>query len=98
MFRRTCKVLLIAAALSLAPQALARTDIDVYIGISPPVRIEQAPPVRYGYVWRPGYWVATEPRARYRWKRGYWARDPYYRPHGSRHHHKERHHHHHRHH
>ncbi|WP_432720945.1 hypothetical protein R0381_002809 [Jeongeupia wiesaeckerbachi] len=99
--------LLLAAVLWQAPQAIARTNIDIYVGISPPVRIEQAPPVRPGYAWRPGSWVAVEPRSRYRWRRGYWARDPHYRSYGDHrghryrhhgHHHDHRHDHHHGHH
>jgi hypothetical protein len=64
-----------------APDAAARTDVSVQIGVAPPPpRYEVIPPPRVGYVWAPGYW-RWDPYARLHvWVVGRWipARHGYY--------------------
>lgn len=48
----------VAAALGIAAlPAAARTNVDFYVNVAPPVALyEPVPVVRPGYVWVPGYW------------------------------------------
>ena len=59
----------------LAPAAHADTRFDVRIGIPGPPVVVYAPPPRYGYVWRPGYYVWTGYTRR--WMPGTWIRPGY---------------------
>ena len=50
--------LLAAASLLAASSAtLARVDVDIVIGVPPPVAVVETPVVRQGYVYAPGYWA-----------------------------------------
>ncbi|WP_266170248.1 hypothetical protein [Dyella subtropica] len=68
------------------PEAAARTQVAVQIGVAPPPpRFERAPPPRRGYAWAPGYWRWSPHMRRHVWVTGYWipARPGYhYRPAG----------------
>lgn len=49
-----CSLAIFAA---LPESAMARVDVDINIGLAPPMpRMEVVPPPRMGYVWAPGYW------------------------------------------
>ena len=63
---RTCVAASLLAVAAAAPtMALARSNVEVNIGIGPPPAIvEEVPPPRVGYVWAPGYWGLERPSAR----------------------------------
>ncbi len=71
-------------ACAYAPDAAARTQVFVQIGVAPPPpRYEIVPPPRMGYVWAPGYWRWDPYARRHVWVVGRWlpARRGYiYRP------------------
>lgn len=65
---------LVAATLAgLSLPAAARTNVDFYVSVAPPVApVEYVPAPRAGYVWVPGYW---DWRAnRYHWVGGHYVR------------------------
>lgn len=74
MLKSKALMLSTAFALGLATvPALARVDVDLYVGARPPAaRVEVIPEARPGYVWAPGFW---------RWEDGrhIWV-DGYYQP------------------
>lgn len=65
---------LVAAALGAAAfPAAARTNVDFFVNIAPPlVYREVMPAPRVGYVWVPGYWDWHY--GRYHWVAGNWSR------------------------
>jgi hypothetical protein len=66
--------LLATVAASASMAAVARTNVDVSIGIGPPPMIvEEVPPPRVGYTWAPGYWGWNGHR--HVWHNGYWLHD-----------------------
>jgi WXXGXW repeat (2 copies) len=72
-------LLCLLVALSPVTMAVAAVNINIDIGVPPPVpRYEVVPPPRPGYVWAPGYW-RWEGR-RHVWVAGNWmgARPGYY--------------------
>lgn len=65
----------LAAALLAAASipASARTNVDFYVNVAPPVApVEVVPAPRVGYVWAPGYWDWRH--GRYVWVAGHYIR------------------------
>jgi len=64
---------LIAASLAgVSIPAAARTNVDFYVNVAPPVApVEVVPAARPGYVWVPGYYDWRYNR--YHWVRGRWV-------------------------
>ena len=50
--------------------AMAQISAEIVIGSPPPHYVEPPPPVRYGYVWAPGYWFWDG--RQYVWYAGHW--------------------------
>jgi hypothetical protein len=70
---RNCVVasLLAAVAASASMTAVARTNVELNIGIGPPpLIVEEVPPPRVGYAWAPGYWGWNGHK--HVWHNGYW--------------------------
>jgi hypothetical protein len=65
---------LAAALVGLASvPAAARTHVDFFVNVAPPVaRYEVVPAPRVGLVWVPGAWQWRH--GRYHWVRGHWIR------------------------
>jgi len=56
------------------PEAAARTQVSVQIGVAPPpARFERVPPPRRGYAWAPGYWRWDPYARRHVWVTGRWV-------------------------
>jgi len=62
--------------------ASARTNVDFYVNVAPPVaQYEVVPAPRVGFVWSPGYWDWRH--GRYHWVAGHYVRHRpgyYYEP------------------
>jgi hypothetical protein len=64
---------LVAAAMSAALPAAARTNVEFYVNVAPPpVPYEVVPAPRVGLVWVPGYWDWRH--SRYHWVAGHYVR------------------------
>ena len=74
--------LVVVALGSASLAANARTSVDFYVNVAPPVApYEYVPAPRVGWVWVPGAW--TWRYNRYHWAPGYWVRERpgyYYAP------------------
>lgn len=65
--------LLIGTAMLLPLQASAQVSVNVTIGTAPPpLRYEQMPAPRSGYIWAPGYWDWNGHT--HVWAAGHWER------------------------
>lgn len=71
------KLVCAAAAIALSAMAFMPMQASAQVGVSitvgnapPPMRYEEIPPPRYGYVWVPGYWDWDG--WQYVWHEGYW--------------------------
>ena len=69
IFLTSCVITTIAAG-----SAMARVDVDIDIGVAPPVApIEVVPDPRPGYVWAPGYYEWESER--HVWHKGHWIEE-----------------------
>ena len=68
---------LAACSLSLAPPALAQTDVGISVDAEPPpLPVYEQPPIPdAGYIWAPGYWAWSDDVGYY-WVPGTWVLPP----------------------